>query len=143
MSAGLHSNAHEARHIPVMLDEVLSAPRSATAVLMSMARLGSAGIRAPFWTGRTPPFGRSTAIPKQSRAARPWWRNTIRDLTLGQGRFGEMTELLQQAGIERSTASYLTSASPRRRSTTPVAVFRSVSTVRSICGWRKPAWERR
>ena len=25
MSAGLHSNAHEARHIPVMLDEVLSA----------------------------------------------------------------------------------------------------------------------
>ena len=79
MSAGLHSNAHDARHIPVMLDEVLSLSRSATAVPMSMARLGSAGIRAPFWMERKPPFGRSTAIPKQSSAVRPWWRYTIRD----------------------------------------------------------------
>ena len=99
MSAGLHSNAHEARHIPVMLDEVLSAlaPRRRCLCrwhVWARRLYARHSGRAHHRLGDRP---RS----RSNRARRDLMEEYDPRLTLLQGRFGEMAELLQQAGIEK------------------------------------------
>ena len=101
MSAGLHSGAQDARHIPVMLDEVLTAlsPLDGGAYLDGTFGLGGY-TRAILEAADTTVWAIDRDPEAIARGASLVAEFDPR-LTLLQGRFGEMTELLRWAGVEK------------------------------------------
>ena len=137
--AEIHAVGGPARHIPVLLDEVLTALEPARRRRpSSTARSGQAAT--PGRCSRpAPTSSRSTAIPTRSRPARDLRGVFGGRLTLVHGPFSQLDEFAEA----RSTASCSTSASRRCRSTRPSAAFPSAPTGRSTCAWRRPALTRR
>ncbi|MEC8698491.1 MAG: 16S rRNA (cytosine(1402)-N(4))-methyltransferase RsmH [Pseudomonadota bacterium] len=101
MSAGLHSNAHEARHIPVMLDEVLSALSLRDGGAYVDGTFGLGGYTRAILDGADTTVWAIDRDPEAIERGATLVKEYDPRLTLLQGRFGEMTELLQQAGIEK------------------------------------------
>ena len=118
MSAGLHSNAHEARHIPVMLDEVLSALSLRDGGAYVDGTFGRGGYTRAILDGADTIVWAIDRDPKAIACGATLVKEYDPRLTLLSGRFGEMTELLQQGASKRSTALFLTRrllAADRRR----------------------------
>ena len=101
MSAGLHSNAHEARHIPVMLDKVLSALSLRDGGAYVDGTFGLGGYTRAILDGADTTVWAIDRDPEAIERGATLMEEYDPRLTLLQGRFGEMAELLQQAGIEK------------------------------------------
>ena len=122
-----------ARHIPVLLDEVLAALAPAEGQMIVDGTFGAGGYTtAILATGASVVGDRPRSGCDRGRArARSGIR---RPAAAGAG----AVLAARRAMPSRSTASCSTSASRRCRSTRPSAAFPSAPTVRSTCAWRRP-----
>ena len=98
--AGLHSNAHEARHT-LMLDEVLSALSLRDGGAYVDGTFGLGGYTRAILDGADTTVWAIDRDPEAIERGATLMEEYDPRLTLLQGRFGEMAELLQQAGIEK------------------------------------------